>query len=312
MKKCLFFVSILFCYSLIFINISSANQDLGLILHLPFSGSAIDEVNSEVFGIVNGATLQYDRFNQSNESYFFNGVNNYISMNNSSVGAFRSDNSFSVSFWAKVYSIPQNDPWKIESALLEKFCNNINRGWFQWGIALTRSGNVQCRVGESMKGDTSIQSQSKLAIDNWAFIVVVYNSDNLLELYINGIKENEAINSYTGSEILDSTLQIGRGRVGFSHRNGVIHGRYFNGALDDIRIFNRAVSSSEIQQLYSENVAVSGCIKLKNNAIKYGSATLIQKDIMPKKVMLDLLGCYQFYNVDEKRPFSVMIRKTAE
>ncbi|KPA14125.1 conserved hypothetical protein, secreted [Candidatus Magnetomorum sp. HK-1] len=313
MKKifnCLFVLSIVNLF-ILHSDTSLATQEGGLILHLPFNGSAIDEIDNKNFGIVNGATLQYDRFNNANESYFFNGINNYISMNNSLLGAFSSNNSFSVSFWVKVYSIPNKDPWKLESALIEKFCNDINRGWFQWGIGITRSGNIQCRVGESMNGDTSIASQSKLSLNIWTYVVVEYDhTENLIKLYFNGIKENEAGNSYLGSEIKDSPLQIGRGRVAFSHKNGVVHGRYFNGAIDDIRIYNRLLSDSEIKSLYSENVAVSGCIKLKNDAIKDGSATLIQKNLTPNKTSLNITGCYQFYDINEDESFSVMIRKT--
>jgi hypothetical protein len=315
MKKFLTFLFVLSIVNLFVFhsNTSFAIQESGLILHLPFSGSAIDEIDSDNFGIVNGATLQYDRFNNANESYFFNGINNYISMNNSLLGAFNSNDSFSVSFWVKVYSIPNKDPWKLESALIEKFSNDINRGWFQWGIGITRSGNIQCRVGESMNGDTSISSQSKLTLNIWTYVVVEYNhTENRIKLYVNGIKENEAVNSYLGSEINDSSLQIGRGRVAFSHKNGVIHGRYFNGAIDDIRIYNRVLSDLEIQSLYSENVAVSGCIKLKNDAIKNGSATLMQKNLTPNKTTLNINGCYQFYDINEDEPFSVMIRKITE
>ena len=46
----------------------------------PFSGNANDISGLNQPGVINGATLESDRFSASNSSYSFDGVNDFISL----------------------------------------------------------------------------------------------------------------------------------------------------------------------------------------------------------------------------------------
>ena len=69
-----------------FLFIISVNGDISsnLVSYWSFSGDASDDSQHGNDGTVNGAILTYDRFNQSNEAYFFDGIDDYISILNSS------------------------------------------------------------------------------------------------------------------------------------------------------------------------------------------------------------------------------------
>lgn len=80
-----------------------------------------------------------------------------------------------------------------------------------------------------------------IPMDTWSHIVIT-NNGTTCKTYING--NEEASGSVTGSLIIDNTdLYIGRNLDGAS-------GNYFNGTIDQVRIYNRALSLEEIEGLH--------------------------------------------------------------
>jgi hypothetical protein len=85
---------------------------------------------------------------------------------------------------------------------------------------------------------------------NWNFVVYRYtNSDRLEKVY------HDAINC--GSHVISSPYSIDTAPVsnyklwiGSPSYSGCYYGRYFNGLIDEFRIYNRALSDSEIKALY--------------------------------------------------------------
>jgi hypothetical protein len=62
-------------------NTKAAVPSDGLVGWWPFNGNANDESGNGNDGVVNGATLNYDRYGNLNGAYSFNGVDNYILLN---------------------------------------------------------------------------------------------------------------------------------------------------------------------------------------------------------------------------------------
>ena len=74
----------------------------------------------------------------------------------------------------------------------------------------------------------------------WHHIVGTYNSPtNTLSIYIDGVPGTPVTFTTSESSVSALTLGAGPGQDG-----------YFNGTLDDFRIYNRALSASEVKQLY--------------------------------------------------------------
>ena len=63
-------------------NIPSYVPKDGLVAWYPFNGNANDESGNGNHGTVNGATLTADRNGKANSSYSFDGVSNFITINN--------------------------------------------------------------------------------------------------------------------------------------------------------------------------------------------------------------------------------------
>ena len=66
--------------SAIFMNSNTALADLneGLVAYYPFNGNANDESGNDNHGTVYGAALTYDRFDNTNSAYKFDGINDII------------------------------------------------------------------------------------------------------------------------------------------------------------------------------------------------------------------------------------------
>jgi hypothetical protein len=77
---CFFVVSSL--HNLLNAQIPSYVPRDGLVGWWPFNGNANDESGNGNHGTVNGATLTEDRFGNLNSAYSFDGISNYISVNN--------------------------------------------------------------------------------------------------------------------------------------------------------------------------------------------------------------------------------------
>jgi hypothetical protein len=75
---------------------------------------------------------------------------------------------------------------------------------------------------------------------SWHFYTAVFNGDNTITFYMDGVASAPVTPSCTINTASGHGVSIGVGRWG-----------YYGGSLDDIRIYNRALSSAEVTQLYT-------------------------------------------------------------
>ena len=81
--KYLLFASIVFVFtSNVFTQVPNYVPTNGLVGYWPFNGNANDQTPNGNNGTVNGATLTTDRFGNANSAYNFDGINDYIQINN--------------------------------------------------------------------------------------------------------------------------------------------------------------------------------------------------------------------------------------
>jgi concanavalin A-like lectin/glucanase superfamily protein len=74
----------------------------------------------------------------------------------------------------------------------------------------------------------------------WHFFTVVFNGNNTLTFYIDGVGGSPVTPSCTINTAAGGGFSMGTGRWG-----------YFNGTLDDVRVYDRALSAAEIVTLYN-------------------------------------------------------------
>ena len=91
------------------------------------------------------------------------------------------------------------------------------------------------RAGES--GGCYVDSNATVVTNKWYDIVTTHDNATL-KIYINGILDN----SVSCGAVIPAAITVGSYS---SDRNEM-----FNGIIDDVRIYNRALSAQEVQQLY--------------------------------------------------------------
>jgi len=95
----------------------------------------------------------------------------------------------------------------------------------------------------------NVQSNTSLSTNNWYHIVMTY--DNLtLKLYLNGKFENSGIEDGPVGNI-ETYIYIG------SNKAGCGNAYPFSGSIDDVRIYNRALSAEEVRYHYNRGGPVA-------------------------------------------------------
>lgn len=257
MKKTLLFLSCAFLSSVSFAQAPSYVPTNGLVGYWPFSGNANDQIGNGNNGTVNGATLTTDRNGSSNSAYNFNGSSDYILIPNSST---LNSAGKTISVWANFSS----EPTDLETgamALVTKWyqvanCNNLLND--SYALVLSKSNNETKFIGA-----TNLYTQSTLTTDNsldtdlWYHVVFTHDITTGGNIYVNGVLISS---NNTSGDICSNQNDL---LFGADNNLGSLW-RYFNGKLDDIGMWNRALSQSEITSLYN-SVHSNECLTMTIN-----------------------------------------------
>ncbi len=205
------------------------NLQQGLVGYWPFCGNALDESGNGNHGTVNGATLTTDRFGIAGSAFNFDGISSKIK----TIGGqqFSSD-TFSISFWTKYSSLPQNTaPITLGKQSSAKWACYYDGGF---GLA----------TGLLCGGIYSPPNPFAISTNTWYHVTIV-NQGNLQKVFTNSGLSAQLANSFNSSCATDS-LVFGLDIAGIQE--------YFSGSLDDIAIWNRALTPQEITQLYNQGI----------------------------------------------------------
>jgi len=220
----------------------------GLVGWWPFNGNANDESGNGNNGTVYGATLTSDRFGIANRAYGFDGINNYIFIPDNVIFNFESYGQFSISYWVRFYSFSN-----LKGSIT--ICKQNESGDSQDGWCSYANVDTLLRMRfqngyPSSLADVSITSKIQLNQDY--FVTVTFDKiQNQLKHYIDGVLQNQA--------------PVGNGLIG-NNNNGIFIGKPswvssnakgIDGKLDDIAIYNRALTQQEITQIYTRTIVTS-------------------------------------------------------
>lgn len=205
----------------------------GLVAYYPFNGNANDESNNSNNGTVNGATLTSDRFGNCNKAYLFNGTSDYINISNSTT--LESPNSgITLSSWVYVDNLAANGAYYL--------CKNDLGNYDPYQYRMGIGNDSSMYFGFKNSNSESVDFSQSISLNNqkWNHLLTTYDG-SFVKFFINGTLISTQNYSSTISQ--DSkNLDIGR------DAHGPIE--YYKGKLDDIRIYNRALSDNEVTNLY--------------------------------------------------------------
>lgn len=223
-----------------------------LAAYYPFNSNSNDESGNLNHGVVNGAVLTSDRFGNINSAYEFDGVDDYILVTNStSLNIFNSD--LTVTMW-----IYNDNP-----SLSDTSYKGISKGGWNTGAGYEllysnywNNGTFHFTTGSSGNNVFSFNNYN----NQWIMLTGTYdNATSTKKMYINGIEQTSTIQGVANLSSSTHDLYIGR-RHPLNSYSGFVKGK-----IDDIRIYNMALTASEILNLYnfnslnvSENEALDG------------------------------------------------------
>lgn len=234
MKSAFFFIM---SFVLLTTSILRADLTTGLIAYYPFNGNANDESGLGNDGTVHGATLTIDRFGNSDSAYSFDGENDYI----------------------RIPDDPQLDG--MDALTLSVWINTNDSD--QWAEI----------INKYVHGGTHLDESYNIGIDGGPLPVFQYATEDAYVIKISSVETpidswHHIVGVYTGTE---GSIFINGSRVGFSRNDpdpgGPVNSisedlligcgnasgtlaAFYSGIIDDVRIYNRALSDSEVYDLY--------------------------------------------------------------
>lgn len=208
----------------------------GLIAYFPFNGNANDESGYNNHGQISGATLTTDRFGNENKAYYFNGIDNYIRVNdNPEINQLT--NQFSITAWIQIYQ-STND----HQIIAGKWYNNgtPNPSWL---MEFQPNGNIFQLPLRGISSDSYSNASSTVPVEfnKWQLLAGVYDGTGI-KLYLNG---NLTFNQPFAGNITLTSAPLFIGAHDSSGDRNPLYGK-----IDEVRIYNRALTATEIAGMY--------------------------------------------------------------
>lgn len=196
---------------------------LNLVQHWPFDGNANNVVSGGIDAKIYSAHLTTDRFGNENSAYYFDG--DWDRMQADNAANFRT-NSFTANVWV-------NSTQTSGFGDILRTHNGNGHGW------LFRFNEGKIEIWEGKTAAKGVTSDKSYADGNWHMMTYVRNVEKMVgQLYVDGIYVCEY--KMTGINDSPTTLWFGTYEVG----------EWYNGKMDDVRLYNRALTAEEIAALY--------------------------------------------------------------
>jgi len=212
------------------------------IAYYPFNGNASDASGNNLNGIVSNATLTTDRKNSPNSAYQFdlgaNNVGDDITVPNDSL--LQITNKITLAAWINTTV--------LATQTIVRMGPNVNGAEATpYDLSLSGTGDIVFSIRSYPTANPAILEflQARFAgypTNSWIFVVGTYDGTNM-KLYVNGelkitVAKTGPMNTATTDLLIGTRLNLPADT--------------FNGKIDDIRIFDRALSLDQIQALYQE------------------------------------------------------------
>lgn len=207
-----------------------------------FTGNVFDTSGNEKNGLVTGAAPALDRFGNGNCAYAFDG-NDYVQLPAGNSILPDASGSYSISIWFKAVSAT-NYPMVISG-----YNNSGTEDVFPVHCYLNPVlGRNKLYNTFRNTGSNAYYSENfdSVTDGNWHHLVLVTDTSALQHrMYV----DNRLVSS--SSITKQAYLDAGSLWIGANYNGSMTN--YFSGAIDDARIYGRALGSDEISALYHEN-----------------------------------------------------------
>ena len=202
------------------------NDDISIQFNEPIEAGSITLDNFQLSGVVNGQEVRHDKTTS------FDGATGYLQVAN---GFDFASGSFTIEFWAK------RDVLSTNQVVISQ--GNTPNNLF--AVGFNASNNVEVTVGNQTYSSTFTNNDDS----TWHHYTVAYDKPNLtLEIFD---RSSSATVSSTNNNFFSSFTSGGKTYFGKNSQN---NSEFFNGSAHQIRIWNRALSSSVVSSRLNVNL----------------------------------------------------------
>src|SRR5262245_10456179 len=209
----------------------SQGQTSGLVAAFSFdegSGTTLQDTSgNSLNGTIVGASWTAGRYGGA---LSFDGISNYVDLGNPA--ALQLTGSMTVEAWIKAAGDPADDGQIVakSDATGWQFKTSPDTGPHTFGFAISATTGTH-----TQRYTTTVRS-----LNTWYHFAGVYDAAaRTLSTYVNGVLDNGTLMGTIPALQVDRAVNVNIGR-----RTG---GYYFNGLIDEIRIYNRALTQAQIQ-----------------------------------------------------------------
>ena len=231
MKKTIIFS--LSCCFLIALKAQIPQENL--VAHYPMDGDAMDITENQNHGVIFGSIKSAsDRNGIEGNALFFDGESAYIDAE--SIEANNISQEITISVWIKPESINLSG----FTTIVNKWMDTPGPGGVGYYLGINPDFSLLRWNTGSINADGEV-----IPTNEWSHIAVTYSEDSL-RIYQNNVLTATAPYSDT---IVNHELPL---RIGY--QTEVFPGnQFFHGSIDEILIYNRALSVDEIDQIFNTN-----------------------------------------------------------
>jgi fibronectin type 3 domain-containing protein len=251
--RSIFFLSVLHLCS-----ICAANAQIptnGMVAYYPLDGTALDQSGNGHDGMVIAATPTADRFGKPNSALRFNGSTDYVRLGNIFNSVFCAPIAkWTITGWALTESPP---PYNGGNMIIGKAAGGTY-GPYQWSLDHDQDGRIKFSVESKSDATQLLQMQSGVvSTGRWFFYAMVFDGsqteENRAQLYVDGSVGTLSLHwgpFGTNTEATNQEITIGAGHAAGNPNSP---NNQYRGSVDDIRIYDRVLSASEIDALFHQN-----------------------------------------------------------
>jgi len=238
MSKIRLITFILAAFVLLLPSLTQADLTSGLVAYWSFDNcDAYDDSDNGHIGQRHGNPECVDGI--EGQAFSFDGVDDYIEVPNDPS---LNPSAVTVSAWFKVNDFADSEySCKWQTLIFKQSPLDADNHYYALNLGF---GNLICANTYLTFGSLSnVCSKEAIQTHVWYHVVATYDSTQVKQ-YINGVLQGS---SPTGAPLNPGNLPL------FIGYTGMWCGWYWNGLIDEVRIYNRALTEAEIQALYVAN-----------------------------------------------------------
>ena len=174
----------------------------------------------------------------------FNGSSSIINLGDHNVFS-PSVNPLSFSLWIK----------KSTSDFNSIFSKGAS-GSYEYALFISGSGVIELQASTlTYSSNINLTTSASYSDGNWHHVVAIYDPSGNFKIYVDGSQQATSSSSLSMGNSSNALI------IGRKYENNV---DIFNGSIDEVRIFNKALSSTEIITLYNEVQCIPTIVASQN------------------------------------------------